>query len=1153
MEKFKIRFLKIENFKSYKKFLFVGPLKTSMIIIGKNGSGKTNLSDSIVFGLGGSLQEINCYSIQNLFPQFFGNRINHPLTKIGLSIVNRISNNFIRIISIDNLSEFFLNGIKISFICYKKSLKKLEITRNKDLLILKDLIRCSFFFSNFKLSELIDKISGSNKLSCFHLKVGLLRKKFKKNSFFYFQKLKFIAKEKNFLINRKSITSFLKKILSEYKEKQRNLVLFIIFCTNHKVWASLRKNNYKNKQKREIFIQSNCFFVSPLFFKIKFSYQFFKSLNLKNSWSKIFIFIIQTKILKVKIYCKIKNLLRKNYFTMIDQKKKLILTKIDIKDSFLPKKAYFLSNYIESVDFSSDKDLPNLNQKKKKFFVPILGKNVRCKTKLKENFSFNEDLLLGFNNFFFFDSIKKFFEKKKKNLFLIKRKVFMLFFYLMTFLLFTLLEIKKKKDENIISKNSKLNAIIYLSLKSSIQGVRGKLSEVFKPIDSKFKKIIQTILGEKKDCILVDNIKTVSYCLGFVEKRKNLKFFFISIRDIHGIYNFYEKKNLEEKDKLTGIVDYDGYDLDIISFFSKNVVIFNMFNQNISFKFFKDRINIFFYKNIAIQKSDLLTITFNPEKIQKKIIPMALYERLKKKKIFFIDRLNFLTFLIRKINLQLCKDIQRLEKIFIFSKNYGKKKLVFLSRRFFDSHKNCVKFLKKKKNCVKKSVLFTLQIDLFFLKFLHLERKKVLIFKNYRKKIKFWVQTRFSYIFCKSMVYLKNYKDFNTQTLDKKKKYFNLKQNLAKIENLSSFFKIELFFWKKIFINFRKEIKKREKFKKDCKTKRDYLVLFLLKMNDLYQKKNFLFIDQSFIEKKYNYKIRKLLLKLENIFFGSLFFFFLKCNWGKKNYFKITKSVNFFYFLNFFGLEKEVRNRNRKNITKKSTEKKKERSENKKSDSLKNRLLFVKNRYKLFKKKLIMARYRFLVSNSKYQKIGEERKTRFKKCLLEISTQTNKIYKHITKSFLFPSGGSAFLTIENDDQPFYGKVSFTPVPPAKSMQKAQNMSGGEKTIAAVALIVGFTRTISQPFLLFDEVDSFLDLWYSRKFFSFLNHLSEKNTIQIFTITLKLKFFVFFKTLICIFRENFGSNLLTITYKEYKKKSKNQLPIYSIDCLRNNLN
>ena len=77
---FNIQFIKIRNFKSYQETLYIGPIGTLTGITGRNGSGKTNLIDAIVFLLGGVFSDLNCISIKNVFPAFdYG----HLESKVG--------------------------------------------------------------------------------------------------------------------------------------------------------------------------------------------------------------------------------------------------------------------------------------------------------------------------------------------------------------------------------------------------------------------------------------------------------------------------------------------------------------------------------------------------------------------------------------------------------------------------------------------------------------------------------------------------------------------------------------------------------------------------------------------------------------------------------------------------------------------------------------------------------------------------------------------------------------------------------------------------------------------------------------------------------------------------------------------------------------
>mmetsp|Transcript_30110 Transcript_30110/g.76302 ORF Transcript_30110/g.76302 Transcript_30110/m.76302 type:complete len:205 (-) Transcript_30110:513-1127(-) len=189
--------------------------------------------------------------------------------------------------------------------------------------------------------------------------------------------------------------------------------------------------------------------------------------------------------------------------------------------------------------------------------------------------------------------------------------------------------------------------------------------------------------------------------------------------------------------------------------------------------------------------------------------------------------------------------------------------------------------------------------------------------------------------------------------------------------------------------------------------------------------------------------------------------------------------------------------------------------------------ILINKRYEFFKKNLIDSRFRYLVANSKFFRIANERARRFRKFFNNLSEQINKLYKELTKTISNPYGGTAFLTIENREQPFLGKIFFTAIPPSKSFQTTQNLSGGEKTIALISLVVSFVQILQQPFILFDEIDSFLDTWHTEKFFLLLKKFSKTNKIQICIITLKIRFILFFEILIFLVKTRSGTNLITM--------------------------
>jgi structural maintenance of chromosome 1 len=53
-----LKYIELENFKSYKGNIDIGPFKPFTSIIGPNGSGKSNLMDAISFVLGESTKNL---------------------------------------------------------------------------------------------------------------------------------------------------------------------------------------------------------------------------------------------------------------------------------------------------------------------------------------------------------------------------------------------------------------------------------------------------------------------------------------------------------------------------------------------------------------------------------------------------------------------------------------------------------------------------------------------------------------------------------------------------------------------------------------------------------------------------------------------------------------------------------------------------------------------------------------------------------------------------------------------------------------------------------------------------------------------------------------------------------------------------------------
>lgn len=93
------------------------------------------------------------------------------------------------------------------------------------------------------------------------------------------------------------------------------------------------------------------------------------------------------------------------------------------------------------------------------------------------------------------------------------------------------------------------------------------------------------------------------------------------------------------------------------------------------------------------------------------------------------------------------------------------------------------------------------------------------------------------------------------------------------------------------------------------------------------------------------------------------------------------------------------------------------------------------------------------------------------KSFMETFHNINDNFKDIFERL---SDGIGSLILEVPDKPFEGGLTIEAQPRAKKMQRLESMSGGEKSITALAFVFALQRFMPAPFYAFDEVDMHLD-------------------------------------------------------------------------------
>lgn len=86
----------------------------------------------------------------------------------------------------------------------------------------------------------------------------------------------------------------------------------------------------------------------------------------------------------------------------------------------------------------------------------------------------------------------------------------------------------------------------------------------------------------------------------------------------------------------------------------------------------------------------------------------------------------------------------------------------------------------------------------------------------------------------------------------------------------------------------------------------------------------------------------------------------------------------------------------------------------------------------------------------------------------------NAIGEHFKLIFRELSDGFGELVLENPEDPFSGGLTIRAQPHGKALHRLEAMSGGEKSLTALAFIFAIQRYRPAPFYVFDEIDMFLD-------------------------------------------------------------------------------
>jgi chromosome segregation protein len=126
------------------------------------------------------------------------------------------------------------------------------------------------------------------------------------------------------------------------------------------------------------------------------------------------------------------------------------------------------------------------------------------------------------------------------------------------------------------------------------------------------------------------------------------------------------------------------------------------------------------------------------------------------------------------------------------------------------------------------------------------------------------------------------------------------------------------------------------------------------------------------------------------------------------------------------------------------------------------------------------------------KEIDQISRTKFDEALTQINENFGRVFARLFQ------GGQAMLRVNDEENQAESGLDIVVSPPGKKLQNVLLLSGGEKALTALALLVGIFEFRPSPFCVLDEVDAALDETNVGRFADLLNSLSTNTQFLIVT-------------------------------------------------------
>lgn len=253
-----LKFLELENFKSYKGRQIIGPLKSFTAIIGPNGSGKSNFMDAISFVLGEKAQNLR---VKRLSELIHGASIGQPVSNTAsvtlvyedirtdpkTNITSERQTRFCRYV-VGHSSEFKIDNTVVSKHDYAAALENISISiKAKNFLVYQGAVESIAMKNPKEITAMFEEISHSIEYKEDYCNYKIRMNQSEEEMHHIYMKKKGIAAEKKEAqveINEAKKYENLKEDLKRLQQVQQ---LFKLYYINQEI----EELNHELEKKRE--------------------------------------------------------------------------------------------------------------------------------------------------------------------------------------------------------------------------------------------------------------------------------------------------------------------------------------------------------------------------------------------------------------------------------------------------------------------------------------------------------------------------------------------------------------------------------------------------------------------------------------------------------------------------------------------------------------------------------------------------------------------------------------------------------------------------------------------------------------------------------------------------------------------------------------